>query len=405
MRVRIATNLAAAGGAGLVGLLSRAGYKLEREGSGGQRRFSRCLACPMCCLNDGVRPTGNRAMPFSPRHAAAFAGHEDVLRQLEEEGHAAAADADPGRGGGSLAPRWPLPARQMLYEPRGASSSAGDLAAETSSGDRGGWGERPSLGGTDSGDCDIQVVSGEVVTADPEGFFDRFLMGGTRPGRMMRADSALAKLPLDFTRAALLAKLGEACGRWATYLTRAVQGARAASDVARRVRRRAYRSMRGGRLPAVHLRRALQPRGCRGPPLQIGGPRTDARGRSTRRGTGCAPERPILPRGGVHGGAGAFPPAGVQSARLWSEELAAHAAAARPLLDAPRARVAQVAPSLLAENATIYHCEQRAETCSCFQTCGSTSYNLKRPPATRRSSASDVGPPKSQLNSILSGFG
>jgi hypothetical protein len=80
----LATNFATmAHGIPMLELLLEAGYLLDQEGKGGA--FSdRCLACPQCCLNDGVASTGDRAMRFSAQHAAAASGHDAVLSWLEQ---------------------------------------------------------------------------------------------------------------------------------------------------------------------------------------------------------------------------------------------------------------------------------------------------------------------------------
>lgn len=195
--------------------------RIDRFGRDGA--YPRCLGCPQCCLDDGVMPTGNKAMWFSPQHAAAFAGQLAELEWLERH-------QPPYRGNR----RWPFPARTLLFNasdstrcdadapggldarggvPSGSGSEhsgSGQRGGNDSSGDWNGVVESKNSLGDATSNCEIHSVAGVDVAADPRAFFERYVLGGQPVivRGLSSADGSLAQLGERLGREALLAKLG-----------------------------------------------------------------------------------------------------------------------------------------------------------------------------------------------------
>jgi len=185
-------------------LFVHAGFQIEHPATppGG---FARCLSCPACCLQDGVTPTGNhRAMPFSPHHAAAAAGHRAVLEWLEAH--------HTSKLGG---------ARRLLFDAREAlafdsSEAAAEGAPSTSlHADGGRWDAEAAVGAAPAEaaafPCEIHTVSGEDVLDNPKGFYKRFV-AEAQPvmiRNLLGIDPRLAPTAAALRRSSLLEALGD----------------------------------------------------------------------------------------------------------------------------------------------------------------------------------------------------
>ena len=195
------------GGLPLVRAFAAHGYALDRPGAIGL--FDRCLACAVCCLQDGVASMGNAKMPFSARHAAAAAGQLQTLAWLEAWG-------PPDSTVGTR-----LPARAMLFDAENVTRAAPSAleAAAVSSHGTGGWaadaGGQPLAEQTmalddDAPRCDIHVVSGSEVAREPEAFVDRYIRSAqpVLVRGLLTADPALAPAATRMRRADLVSRLG-----------------------------------------------------------------------------------------------------------------------------------------------------------------------------------------------------
>ena len=175
------------------------GYHLDQQGVPGA--FDRCLACAVCCLKDGVTPTGNSKMPFSAKHSAAFAGNAHLLAWLEEH--------QPGSQSFKPTERQPT-AQDLLFNPAKVLDATGTAVEGTPGHDLGGWpaGKAPA---SLAAPCGMHQVDGHAVVADPVTFFDRFVRGGQPVviRGLLYADPALEGVTSTFTREALLARLGD----------------------------------------------------------------------------------------------------------------------------------------------------------------------------------------------------
>lgn len=214
----IAASLASMGGNGALALLSglsQAGYSLEGE-STESTNFARCLSCPMCCLNDGVTPTANGAMRFSPQHAAAAAGQVAVYSWLREHQQTAHPRAEAMVFDAESVVEAKGQDATLAADVTSAGADVKSAAADVKSAaaDDGGWpstADAATIDGMNAASrCDIHTVRGDDVAADPRAFFEEYVRAAQPVvvRQLLAHDRALAMSKAAFGREALLGRLG-----------------------------------------------------------------------------------------------------------------------------------------------------------------------------------------------------